>query len=157
ASGWVVAVDRLPPSQPADPRLRSSSPASASPDRPRGEAPVASIVDKPVLARLQDSDVIRTLGGILASTPAADVTRFGWPTLRPGFPLTTFLNALRDIRAAVGRCAGAETVPVIALISEEECSDRCVAALNFALAAARDGANVLMIDADRKEHELSDK
>jgi uncharacterized protein involved in exopolysaccharide biosynthesis/Mrp family chromosome partitioning ATPase len=158
ASGWVVAVDRLPPTQPADRRSRSVAPASASPDAPRREAPAASIVDKPVLARLQDSDVIRTLGGILGGTPAAaDVTRFGWPTLRPGFPPTTFLNALRDIRTAVGRRARTETVPVIAVISEEECIDRCAAALNFALAAARDGANVLMIDADRKEHELSNK
>jgi Mrp family chromosome partitioning ATPase len=46
---------------------------------------------------------------------------------------------------------------VIAVISEEECIDRCVAALNFALAAARDGANVLMIDADRRSHKLSNK
>jgi Mrp family chromosome partitioning ATPase len=111
-----------------------------------------------VIARLQDSDVIRTLGGILDNaTASADVTRFGWPTLRPGFPLTTFLNALRDIRGAVQRRAGDDTAPVIAVIGEEECIDRCVAALNFALAAARDGANVLMIDADRKRHKLSNK
>jgi Mrp family chromosome partitioning ATPase len=111
-----------------------------------------------VIARLQESDVIRTLGGILGGgSNSADVTRFGWPTLRPGFPLTTFLNALRDIRTAVGRRAGTEAAPVIAVISEQECIDRCVAALNFALAAARDGANVLMIDADRKRHKLSNK
>ena len=67
------------------------------------------------------------------------------------------LNALRDIRAAVSRRTGAEQAPVIAVVSEEECIDRCVAALNFALAAARDGARVLMIDADHKAHRLSDK
>src|SRR5262249_16790689 len=32
-----------------------------------------------------------------------------------------------------------------------------IATLNFALAAARDGANVLMIDADREAHKLSNK
>jgi len=160
AVGWVVAVDRLPLSetdkpQPADPQTetRSSPPL---PDAPRRGAPAPTVVDKPVIARLQDSDVIRTLGGILGtSTALADITRFGWPTLRPGFPLTTFLNALRDIRAVVDRRAGMEKAPVIAIVSGEECIDRCVAALNFALAAARDGANVLMIDADRKRYRLS--
>jgi Mrp family chromosome partitioning ATPase len=160
AAGWAIAMDRLPPQTdkplPADRRARPASPA---PDAPRRETPAPTIVDKPVIARLQDSDVIRTLGGILGggSAGSADVTRLGWPTLRPGFPLTSFLNALRDIRAAVEHRAGAGTAPVIAVISEEECIDRCVAALNFALAAARDGANVLMIDADRKRHKLSNK
>jgi uncharacterized protein involved in exopolysaccharide biosynthesis/Mrp family chromosome partitioning ATPase len=159
ASGWAVAADRLSSPdtdtpQPADKRPRSSTNAPSG--APRREAPV--LVEKPVIARLQDADVIRTLGGILGNAPAtADVTRLGWPTLRPGFPLTTFLNALRDIRTAVTRRAGAEKTPVIAVVSEEECIDRCVAALNFALAAARDGARVLMIDADHKSHKLSNK
>ena len=160
AVGWVVAVDRLPLSetdkpQPADPQTETRS-SPPSPDAPRRGAPAPTVVDKPVIVRLQDSDVIRTLGGILGtSTALADITRFGWPTLRPGFPLTTFLNALRDIRAVVDRRAGMEKAPVIAVVSGEECIDRCVAALNFALAAARDGANVLMIDADRKRYRLS--
>ncbi len=159
ASGWAVAVDRLPPEpQPADPQARSSASdrKSLSEPPPRRE-PLITPIEKPVIARLQDSDVIRTLGGILGGTGNADVTRFGWPTLRPGFPLTTFLNALRDIRGSIGRRVPAEPAPVIAVISEEECIDRCVAALNFALAAARDGARVLMIDADHKAHKLSNK
>lgn len=159
AAGWAIAIDRLPPPagkpQPADLRERSSSPAA---EATRREAPVPTILDKPVIARLQEADVIHTLGGILGTgTVSTDVTRFGWPTLRPGFPPGTFLNAVRDIRAATRRRAGAETAPVIAIVSEEECVDRCVAALNFALAAARDGANVLMVDADRKGHRLSSK
>jgi uncharacterized protein involved in exopolysaccharide biosynthesis/Mrp family chromosome partitioning ATPase len=159
ASGWAVAADRLSAPetdtpQPADRRPRS--PAKTSAEAPRREAPV--LVEKPAIARLQDSDVIRTLGGILGNALAtADVTRFGWPTLRPGFPLTTFLNSLRDIRNTASRRAGAEKAPVIAVVSEQECIDRCVAALNFALAAARDGARVLMIDADHKAHKLSNK
>jgi len=158
ASGWAVAIDRLPMEpQSADPSTRSSAPGRKSvSDQPRREPPVTPI-EKPVIARLQDSDVIRTLGGILGHTHTTDITRFGWPTLRPGFPLTTFLNALRDIRGSISRRAPAEPAPVIAVISEEECIDRCVAALNFALAAARDGARVLMIDADHKAHKLSSK
>ena len=158
ASAWAVAIDRLPMEpQSADPSTRSSAPGRKSvSDQPRREPPITPI-EKPVIARLQDSDVIRTLGGILGHTHTADVTRFDWPTLRPGFPLTTFLNALRDIRGSISRRAPAEPAPVIAVISEEECIDRCVAALNFALAAARDGARVLMIDADHKAHKLSSK
>ena len=163
AAGWAIAIDRLPPNagkpQPADPHERSSSPAvEAAPDATRREPLVPTILDKPVIARLQETDVIHTLGGILGTgTVSADVTRFGWPTLRPGCPPGTFLNAMRDIRTAAERRAGAETPPVLAIVSDEECVDRCVAALNFALAAAREGANVLMIDADRKRHWLSSK
>ncbi len=158
ASGWVVAADRLPTEpQPAGRRTRSSvSDRRSMSDAPRREAPIA-IVQKPVIARLQDSDVIRTLGGIMAASDTADVTRFGWPTLRPSFPLTAFLNSLSDMRTSIGLRTPVETAPVVAVISEDDCIDRCVAALNFALAAARDGARVLMIDADHKDHRLSDK
>jgi uncharacterized protein involved in exopolysaccharide biosynthesis/Mrp family chromosome partitioning ATPase len=164
ASGWVVAADRLPPEpQPAEPRNRSSaSDRKSISDQPtRRQTPIASTsiaaIEKPVIARLQDTDVIRTLGGILGSSGTADVTRFGWPTLRPGFPLTTFLNALRDIRNSISRHGPTGTAPIIAMVSEDDCVDRCVAALNFALAAARDGARVLMIDADHRGHRLSNK
>ena len=160
ASGWAIVIYRLAPEpQPADPRSRSSSSnwRSMPEAQQRRESKVAAL-EKPVIARLQDCDVIRTLGGIMDNTgAAADVTRFGWPTLRPGFPLTPFLNALRDICNSISRRAPDETAPVIAVISEEECIDRCVAALNFALAAARDGAKVLMIDADPRGHKLSSK
>jgi Mrp family chromosome partitioning ATPase len=125
-------------------------------DPPRREAPIA-VVEKPVIARLQDYDVIRTLGGIMADSNTTDVTRFGWPTLRPGFPLTAFLNSLRDMRTSIDRRTPEQTAPVVAVISEDDCIDRCVAALNFALAAARDGARVLMIDADHRDHKLSNK
>jgi Mrp family chromosome partitioning ATPase len=158
ASGWVVAADRLPTEpQPADPRTRSSASDRRSLTNPlRREAPIA-VVEKPVIARLQESDVIRTLGGIMATSDTAEVTRFGWPTLRPGLQTTVLLNSLRDMRTSIGRRAPAESAPVVTIISEDDCIDRCVAALNFALAAARDGARVLMIDADHGDHELSNK
>jgi hypothetical protein len=71
--------------------------------------------------------------------------------------MTTLLNTLRDIRGAVARRMPDGAMPVIAVVGTDQVADRCVAALNFALAAARDGANVLMIDADHKAHKLSNK
>jgi cellulose biosynthesis protein BcsQ len=115
------------------------------------------LIEKPLIARLQEADVIHTLGAILATGGGVDLTRLGWPTLRPGFPLTTLLNAWRDMRAAVARRAGGKAMPVIALVGASETTGRSVTALNFALAAARDGARVLMIDADHQAHSLSNK
>ena len=91
---------------------------------------------------------MRTLGSILATDSTADVTRLGWPTLRAGFPLMTVLNAMREMRAALARRAGEETPPVMAVIGAGPDQDRSIAALNIALSAARDGAKVLLIDAD---------
>ncbi|WP_256807072.1 exopolysaccharide transport family protein [Bradyrhizobium sp. Bra64] len=116
------------------------------------------LIEKPLIARLQEADVIHTLGAILATGgDGVDLTRLGWPTLRPGFPLTTLLNAWRDMRTAVTRRAGGKAMPVIALVGAGETTGRSVTALNFALAAARDGARVLMIDADHQAHSLSNK
>ena len=39
-------------------------------------------IEKPLIARLQETDVLRTLTGILAGPAVSDVTRMGWPTLR---------------------------------------------------------------------------
>src|SRR3954468_8002565 len=115
------------------------------------------LIEKPLIARLQEADVIHTLGAILATGGGIDLTRLGWPTLRPGFPLTTLLNAWRDMRATAARRASGKTMPVIALVGASETTGRSVTALNFALAAARDGARVLMIDADHQAHSLSNK
>jgi uncharacterized protein involved in exopolysaccharide biosynthesis/Mrp family chromosome partitioning ATPase len=163
ASGWIIAVDRLPPDntkpRPIEPEAEpeAAPSARASPQRAAARRATTAVFENPVIARLQDSDVIRTLGGILQSSATADVTRFGWPTLRPGFPMTAFLNSLRDIRAAIGRHASANAMPVIAVIGAGTAVDRSIATLNFALAAARDDARVLMIDADREAHKLSNK
>jgi uncharacterized protein involved in exopolysaccharide biosynthesis/Mrp family chromosome partitioning ATPase len=162
AVGWIVAVDRLSHEtskpQPADPEARSAAstakPPTETATRRKAEA---EPVEKPLLARLQESDVIRTLGDILSAGATADVTRFGWPTLRPGFPKTTFLNALRDMRAAVARRSARSKMQVVAVVGVGQSMDRSVTALNFSLAAARDGAEVLMIDADRKGRALSGK
>jgi uncharacterized protein involved in exopolysaccharide biosynthesis/Mrp family chromosome partitioning ATPase len=165
AAGWIVAADRLAAPQSAEPRPR----ASVSPDMKisirRPEPPVpprnqpdaaAAPIQKPLIARLQESDVMRTLGGILATGGIPDVTRMGWPSLRPGFPLTTFLNAMREMRETLAKCSPANAAPVMTVIGAGG-EDRSIAAMNVALAAARDGARVLMIDADHVTHALSNK
>src|SRR3954451_13863281 len=115
------------------------------------------LIAKPLIARLQEADVIHTLGAILATGGVIDFTRLGWPTMRPGFPLTTLPNALRGMRATAALRADGKPMPVIALVGASETTGRSVTALNFALAAARDGARVLMIDADHQAHSLSNK
>jgi Mrp family chromosome partitioning ATPase len=69
--------------------------------------------------------------------------------------LTAFLNAMREMRAILARHSPA--VPVMAVIGAGSSEDRSIAAMNIALAAVRDGANVLMIDADHVSHMLSNK
>lgn len=161
AASWFVAAEHLFNGATApEPGRRERTPA---PDltRPQPEAaapsPALALVEKPLIARLQEADVIRTLGAILATGSGVDLTRVGWPTLRPGFPLTTLLNALRDMRAAMARRAGGKTMPVMALVGAGDTTGRSVTALNFALAAARDGSRVLMIDADHQAHTLSNR
>jgi Mrp family chromosome partitioning ATPase len=97
------------------------------------------------------------LSGILAIGGIPDVARLGWPTLRAGFPLTTFLNAMREMREIVTRRSAAQVMPVMAMIGARAGQDRSIAVLNVALAAARDGARVLMIDADHATQALSNK
>ncbi|WP_407116744.1 exopolysaccharide transport family protein [Bradyrhizobium sp. LMG 9283] len=157
------APQRARPSEASPPQ-----PASRAPDVERIPLELAApplqpamvekpLIEKPLIARFQEADVIHTLGAILATGGGIDLTRLGWPTLRPGFPLTTLLNAWRDMRAAVARRAGGRAMPVIALVGAGKTTGRSVTALNFALAAARDGARVLMIDADHQVRALSNK
>ncbi|MDA9434585.1 GumC family protein [Bradyrhizobium sp. CCBAU 51627] len=161
AASWFVAAEHLfNGATTPEPNRRERTPA---PDvsKAQGEAaappPALALVEKPLIARLQEADVIRTLGAILATGGGVDLTRIGWPTLRPGFPLTTLLNALRDMRAAMVRRASGKTMPMMALVGAGDTAGRSVAALNLALAAARDGSRVLMIDADHQARTLSNK
>src|SRR5205814_5015004 len=165
AAAWIVAVERLAPgANPVRPERTSAAPESATEKRalaaaakpPQGlqtrPQPAVSLIEKPLIARLQETDVMRTLGGILATGGTVDVTRLGWPTLRAGFPLMPFLNAMREMRTALVRRVAKDTAPVIAVIGAGPGQDRSIAALNIALAAAHDGAKVLMIDADYRAH-----
>ncbi|OKO89481.1 hypothetical protein AC629_06065 [Bradyrhizobium sp. NAS80.1] len=181
ASSWFVAAEFLfagaATPAPPPPRARevSRAPEVAQPQQVSRAPEVAQtppelaapplqpsmaekpLIEKPLIARLQEADVLHTLGAILATGGGVDLTRLGWPTLRPGFPLTTLLNAWRDMRGAVARRADNKAMPVIALIGAGETVGRSVTALNFALAAARDGVRVLTIDADHQAHSLSNK
>ncbi len=121
AAAWVVAADRLPPDA-SDPQpVRAETRQPVSPSRPmqgnqaQQQAPVA-LIEKPLIARLQESDVVRTLSGILKAGGMPDVTRLGWPTLRAGFPMTTFLNAMREMRATLAKRSPSDAMPVMAVI-----------------------------------------
>jgi uncharacterized protein involved in exopolysaccharide biosynthesis/Mrp family chromosome partitioning ATPase len=165
AAAWIVAANRLSFSDPATPRDRApTQPAIGTPVLPSrplaGNQPLqlaaGASVEKPQIARLQESDVMRTLSGILVKGSIPDVTQIGWPTLRAGYPLA-FLNAMREMRAALSRRSVGNPTPVLAVIGAGASENRTIAALNIALAAARDGARVLMIDADHAIHALSDR
>jgi uncharacterized protein involved in exopolysaccharide biosynthesis/Mrp family chromosome partitioning ATPase len=159
AAAWFGAVELM------SSEAAGGAPTRTQPDfetpvqvqRPVENRPPPPPAEKPGIARLQESDVMRTLGGILATNGIPDLTRLGWPTLRAAFPLTTFLNALREMRQALSRRSAANVAPVLAVIGQGTGRDRSIVALNVALAAARDGANVLVIDADHESHALSNK
>ena len=162
AAAWIVAADRLSSDLVEPQPVSSAIKAPATPpDPPSGNQPrpqpAVALIEEPLIARLQESDVMRTLSGILAVGGIPDVTRMGWPTLRAGFPLTTFLNTMREMRATLAKRPPAGVTPVMAVIGSGAGRDRTIAALNIALAAARDGAKVLMIDADHATHALSNK
>ncbi len=163
ASTWTVAASQLTPETSEPHPLRSepkmpappSKPVAAEQPRPQPAPAVLAAVEKPLIAHLQESDVVRTLGGILAIGGVPDVARMGWPTLRAGLPQTTFLNTIRDILTIAVRRSPAAAIPVVAVIGDGD--DRSIAALNIALAAARDGVSVLLIDADQATHAISNK
>jgi uncharacterized protein involved in exopolysaccharide biosynthesis/Mrp family chromosome partitioning ATPase len=173
AAAWIVAVDRLSiPVRAAATEAPSKQPrATLSPDMkitiappkppvPQGDPPnkpATAAVEKPLIARLQETDVLRTLTGILAVPGVSDVTRMGWPTLRANTPPGAFVTAIHQLcETATKRSPGGLT-PVMAMIGAGDSADRTVVALNAALAAARDGVRVLMIDADHARHALSNK
>jgi Mrp family chromosome partitioning ATPase len=126
------------------------------PDKP-APAPAIMLIEKPLIARLQEFDVLRTLTGILGPCETADVTRMGWPTLRSTVPHGAFVTAIHELCETAAKRAPAGVTPVMAVIGAGNGADRTVVAVNAALAAARDGVRVLMIDADHARRELSDK
>ena len=158
-AGGVVAVDRAgaqpqPPGRPrpSEPlprpvlstqRRRDEKPAAASP------TPVAFLA-KPLIARLQKLDVTHVPPNPASAGDALDVTRLGWPGLRPDVPLNPFTNAMRRMRSMASRLRNPATasVSVIAVIGPAARDERTMVALNVALAAAQDGVDVLLVDAD---------
>jgi uncharacterized protein involved in exopolysaccharide biosynthesis/Mrp family chromosome partitioning ATPase len=159
AAMWFAAVELLS-AEPAAAPAKQAAPESAMrppPAKALASKPAPTVAEKPGIARLQETDVIRTLGGILATGSIPDLTRIGWPALRATFPITTFVNAMRDMREAIGRRSAANVAPVMAIIGQGASRDRSIVTLNVALAAARDDARVLVIDADQDNRLLSNK
>jgi uncharacterized protein involved in exopolysaccharide biosynthesis/Mrp family chromosome partitioning ATPase len=165
AAALIVAADRLSSdpeeqrsSTPEPPEIQPPTPPSRSLDGPSPPQHAAGApIEKPRVVRLQESDVMRTLSAILGVGGNPDVTRMGWPTLRAVSPSTTFLSTMRELRETLAKRPAGNGAPVLVVIGAGASQDRTVATLNIALAAARDGARVLMIDADHGTHALSDK
>src|SRR6202011_1840827 len=75
AAAWIIAADQLTPDRspvqrktPLTPEKRAvAAPAKQPPDAQPRPQPGVALIEKPLIARLQESDVMRTLGGILAS------------------------------------------------------------------------------------------
>jgi Mrp family chromosome partitioning ATPase len=115
--------------------------------------PVIAAIEKPLLACLAEADVLRTLSGILPATGKPDLTRMGWPTLKAGSG--AFNNAVAKICAAARKRTPDERAPIIAVIGLAQERGRSIVSANLALAAARGGAEIVMIDADLAGHGLS--
>jgi uncharacterized protein involved in exopolysaccharide biosynthesis/Mrp family chromosome partitioning ATPase len=173
AAAWIVAVDHLsiPGAASATEPVAKRPRAQLSPDmkitieppkpavQPDAAQPKPAMDPpaKPLITRLQETDVLRTLTGILTVPGVSDITRMGWPTLRANVPASAFVAAIHQLcETATKRSPGGLT-PVMAVIGAGNGADRTVVAVNAALAAARDGVRVLMIDADHVGHALSDK
>jgi uncharacterized protein involved in exopolysaccharide biosynthesis/Mrp family chromosome partitioning ATPase len=157
AAALLIVLDRLGAgtTRPDPARAMHETEVERPDDTPVPEPAPVPLQEKPAIALLRPSDVIRTLGGILGA--AADVARLGWPTLRPVVAQSDLLGAFAGIRAALGRRAGGDAMPVAAMIGSDTSDHRSIAALNFALAAARDGGRVLLIDADYQSRHLSER
>src|SRR3954454_18988974 len=85
AACWFVAAEHLFAGAIApEPSRREHTPApqgAKTPPKADAPSPPLALVEKPLIARLQEADVIRTLGAILATGGGVDLTRIGWPTL----------------------------------------------------------------------------
>jgi Mrp family chromosome partitioning ATPase len=64
---------------------------------------------------------------------------------------------MREMREMLAKRSPADAPPVMVVIGAGASEDRAIATLNVALAAARDGARVLIMDADHTTHALSSK
>lgn len=163
AASWLTAIELLVPdltgarpATPPSPQPREEAPSSASVEK-RPQPAAAEPIEKPGIARLRDSDVMRTLGGILRTGGIPDLTRLGWPTLRATLSSTPFLDAMREMRETLVRRSAPKPAAVLAVIGGGADPSRSIATMNIALAAARDGRKVLLIDADRTMHAFSNK
>lgn len=160
AAGYAFLVSRLSavetePGETPDGKITSPPMAPKAPESPVTPfKPAIAAVEKPLLAYLAKADVVQTLGGILSVSGQPDLTRIGWPTLRVGGG-ASFRNAVARLCEAARNRTPQERVPVLAVLGLAEEPGRSIVAVNLALAAARDGARVVMVDADVEGRRLS--
>ncbi len=108
AAAWAVMADRLSPETSAPERIGSEAkPSAAPPKQPPAARPPGAVamVEKPTIARLQESDVMRTLGGILTvgSDSRPDASRLADPA--HGFSADNLPQChARHPRAAAAAC-----------------------------------------------------
>jgi Mrp family chromosome partitioning ATPase len=115
-------------------------------------APTVSLPE-PTYFRLQEADVLRTLTGIFPLSGGPDIVRLGWPTLQDDAVSSRFSQGSLRMTGLVGAACG--TAPVIGVVGLDCDEDRTIIAINVALAAARAGKRVLVIDADRVYRAIS--
>ena len=182
AAGLAIAADRLrsPAAAPKPQRQAEGQPiqpaalpvAAEIPDLHRiltspplqaaAIVPADPLPETPEIARLTESDVTRMLTGILAPSTTPDLTKLGWPALRVSAPESGFMRSARLMRALAARQALAKPSSpkgalVLAVTGPSHDDERSIVTINLALAAARDGAKVMLIDADPAHRTLSTK
>jgi len=162
AAAGVVALDRLkavvkkqaakPEAQPATVLTRDHSAPPLAVDVP--EAPRLALRNKPAITWLRESDVERRAisdGG----QGLLDLRGLGWPALKMGMPPDEFTEAMRGLRVAAVARSSSNLAPVLAVVGRADDDTRSIGSLNAALAAAQDGIDVLLIDADFHRATLS--
>ena len=144
-------------------RLSSETKTPAPPSKPPPETAAAAAgggrldreaADRTAAGIRRDADAGRNPGDRRHSRRDAD----GLADAARGLPADDLPQRhARDARDAGEAFARERTRRCMAVIGAGAGEDRSIAALNVALAAARDGARVLMIDADHAAHALSNK
>jgi uncharacterized protein involved in exopolysaccharide biosynthesis/Mrp family chromosome partitioning ATPase len=170
STGWIVIADRLssaaagggskpdPVTPPVQKPGSRSFPGLPRPQagKPTTQAAGASLRE-PLRFSLKEADVLRTLNGIFPLSGTSDILRLGWPILNVDASSAAFVDAARRIFASAKECSPKDSAPVLAVTGMDCDHHRTVVALNLALALARGGARVLLIDADGVHRALSNR
>jgi uncharacterized protein involved in exopolysaccharide biosynthesis/Mrp family chromosome partitioning ATPase len=123
--------------------------------KPQLDGPVFSA--KPLIVRLQEDDVFRTSNTDFPRHGAIELASLGLPVLRPDPSVGPFVDSVRRLAAAAIERSTNGRTPTICVTDLGRNNGRPAVSLNVALALAREGAKVLLIDADRAGHQLSDR
>src|SRR6202040_589087 len=108
----TTEAPQKPPRATLSPDLKISikpPPQAAAPPGKPPQPPVVAPIEKPLITRLQETDVLRTLSGILTVPGVSDITRMGWPTLRANLPPGAFVAAIHQLCVTATRRASGQT------------------------------------------------